>query len=307
MSAINNISLIGAGAIGAYYASKLFDLKRDCISLIAGGKRYDRLEKEGFTINGRHFSIPLIRPGDEEEPVNLIIVAVKHHHLPDAIGDIKGSVGEKTIILSIMNGIDSEEAIGAIYGMDKVLYGVAVGIDAVRIGNSVTYSKDGVLFFGEGEKAAPSERVRQIKDLFDRAGIVSETPQDMIRTLWWKFMINVGINQTSAILGAPYGVFQQSPHARNLVDSAMREVTAIAAAAGVHIDEDDLKHWNDILSGLLPEGKTSMLQDVEAKRKTEVEMLAGTVIRLGEKYNIPTPVNETLFNFITVIEQSFRK
>ncbi|MBN2179507.1 MAG: ketopantoate reductase family protein [Deltaproteobacteria bacterium] len=305
MSAITSVSLIGAGAIGSYYASKLFDLDRNCISLIAGGKRYDRLEKEGIIVNGRHFSIPLIRPGDEERSADLIIVAVKHDHLPDAIGDIKSSVKAKTIILSIMNGIDSEERIGAIYGMDKVLYGVAVGIDAVRIGNSVTYSKDGILFFGEGENAAPSERVREVKDLFDRAGIVSETPNDMIRTLWWKFMINVGINQTSAILGAPYGVFQQSPHARNLVDSAMREVTAIAAAADVHIDEDDVKQWNEILSGLSPEGKTSMLQDVEARRKTEVEMLAGTVIRLGRKYNIPTPVNETLFNFITVIQQSF--
>jgi 2-dehydropantoate 2-reductase len=305
MSAITNVSLIGAGAIGSYYASKLFNLDRDCISLIAGGKRYERLEKEGFIVNGRHFSIPLIKPGDEKGPADLVIVSVKHHQLPDAIGDIKNRVGEKTIILSIMNGIDSEEAIGAVYGMVRVLYGVAVGIDAVRVGNSVIYSKDGILFFGEGENAAPSERVREIKDLFDRAGIVSETPQDMIRTLWWKFMINVGINQTSAILGAPYGVFQQSPNARNLVDSAMREVTAIAAAAGVHIDDDDVKQWNEILSGLSPEGKTSMLQDVEARRKTEVEMLAGTVIRLGRKYNIPTPVNETLFNFITVIEQSF--
>ncbi len=305
MSEITSVSLIGAGAIGAYYASKLFDLDRDCITLIAGEKRSDRLEKEGFTINGRHFSIPLIRPGDEKRPADLIIVAVKHHHLPDAIGDIKGSVGEKTTILSIMNGIDSEEQIGAVYGMDKVLYGVAVGIDAVRIGNSVTYSTEGILYFGEGETSSSSERVRQIKALFDRAGIVSETPQDMIRTLWWKFMINVGINQTSAILGAPYGVFQKSQVARDVVDSAMREVTAIAAAAGVHIDEDDVKQWNKILSGLAPEGKTSMLQDVEARRKTEVEMLAGTVIRLGRKYNIPTPVNETLFNLITVIEQSF--
>jgi 2-dehydropantoate 2-reductase len=305
MSAIKSVSLIGAGAIGSYYASKLFDLDRDCISLIAAGERYGRLEEEGFILNGRHFSIPLIRPGEEKGPADLIIVTVKHNHLPEAICDIKGSVGEKTIILSNMNGIDSEETIGAVYGMEKVLYGVAVGIDAVRIGNSVTYSKDGILFFGEAENATPSERVRQVKDLFDRAGIVSETPQDMIRTLWWKFMINVGINQTSAILGAPYSVFQQSPNARNLVDSAMREVTAIAAAAGVHINEDDVKQWNDILSGLSPEGKTSMLQDVEARRTTDVEMVAGPVIRLGEKYNIPTPVNETLFNFITVIEQSF--
>jgi len=305
MSAITTVSLIGAGAIGSYYASKLFDLDKNCISFIAEGKRYDRLEKEGVTINGRHFSIPLIRPGDEQAPADLVIVAVKHDQLPGAIRDINNRVGDKTIILSIMNGIDSEEAIGAVYGMDKVLYGVAVGIDAVRLGNSVTYSKDGILFFGEGEKAAPSERVRKVKILFDRAGIVSETPRDMIRTLWWKFMINVGINQTSALLGAPYGVFQRSPNARNIVDSAMREVTTIAATAGVPIDENDVKQWNEILAGLSPEGKTSMLQDVEAKRKTEVEMLAGTVIRLGKRYNIPTPVNEILFNCLRVIEQSF--
>ncbi|MEA3471287.1 MAG: 2-dehydropantoate 2-reductase N-terminal domain-containing protein, partial [Thermodesulfobacteriota bacterium] len=189
MSAIKRVSLIGAGAIGSYYASKIFDLDRDCMSLIAAGRRYDRLRKEGFIINGRHFSIPLRRPGDEKGPADLIIVAVKHDHLQGAIRDIKSSVGEKAIILSIMNGIDSEEKIGSVYGMDKVLYGVAVGIDAVRIGNSVTYSKEGTLFFGEEKNSVPSERVRRVKELFDRAGIISETPQDMIRTLWWKFMI----------------------------------------------------------------------------------------------------------------------
>lgn len=305
MSAIKRVSLIGAGAIGAYYASKLFDLDKGCITLIAGGKRFDRLEKDGITINGRHFSIPLRRPEDETIPDDLIMVAVKHHHLREAIRDIKNSAGEETLILSLMNGIDSEEKLGAVYGRDKILYGVVVGIDAVRVENRITYTTEGKLFFGEEENTSPSEGVRRIKALFDRAGITSETPRDMIRTLWWKFMINVGINQTSAILGAPYGVFQKSQEARNLVDSAMREVTTIAEAQGVHIDEDDVEAWNEILSGLSPGGKTSMLQDVEAARKTEVEMLAGTVIELGEKYEIPTPINETLFRFIKVIEQSF--
>ena len=133
MSAITNASLIGAGAIGSYYASKLFDLDRDCISLIAGGKRHYRLEKKGFVINGRHFSIPLIRPDDKKGPADLIIVTDKQDPRSAAIRDIKNRVGEKTIILSIMNGIDSEEAIGAVYGMDRVLYGIAVGIDAVRV------------------------------------------------------------------------------------------------------------------------------------------------------------------------------
>ena len=91
--------------------------------------------------------------------------------------------------------------------------------------------------------------------------------------------------------------------ARELMESAMREVMAIAGAAKVHLYEADLENWYSVLSGLSPQGKTSMLQDVEAKRKTEVEMFAGKVIELGKTYNIPTPINETIFRLISVIER----
>jgi 2-dehydropantoate 2-reductase len=305
MSSISRISLIGAGAIGSFYATKLFDYNRDCISLIAREKRAERLTKEGIFINNRHILIPVRTPEDKNETDDLVIVAVKYHHLSDTINDIKNCVGDNTLILSIMNGIDSEEKIGSVYGMDKMLYGVAVGIDAVRIENRVTYTNEGKLFFGEADNSIPGERVTRLKSLFEDAGIISEIPQDMIRTLWWKYMINVGINQVSAVLRAPYGVFQKSQEARDLVDSAMREVTTIAEKANVHIYEEDIADWYKILAGLSPGGKTSMLQDVEARRKTEVEMLAGTVIEIGEEYKIPTPVNQVLFRLIKIIEQSF--
>ena len=115
-------------------------------------------------------------------------------------------------------------------------------------------------------------------------------------------MINAGINQASAVLGAPYSVFQRSGDARELMESAMREVMAIAQAAGVHLSEADITNWNLFLSSLSPDGKTSMLQDIEARRKTEVEMFAGKVIELGKEYGIPTPVNQTLYRVIKVIE-----
>jgi len=222
----------------------------------------------------------------------------------EAIQDLKNSVGENSLMVSIMNGIDSEEQIGAVYGMDKVLYAVAVGIDAVREGNCITNTKQGKLFFGEAKNPVLSERVKRVKSLFDRAGITCEIPDDMMRTLWWKFMINVGINQASALLHAPYAVFQTSQEARELMESAMREVVSIAKAAEVHLSEEDIKNWYLFLSGLSPQGKTFMLQDVEAKRKTEVGMFAGKVIELGKAYGIPTPVNQTLFRIIKVIEQT---
>ena len=303
MSSIERVSVIGAGAMGAFYASKFFDMDRSCISLIARGERADRLMEKGLIVNNKHYSVPVLRPEDKAPPSDLIIVAVKHHHLPEAIQDMKNRIGESSLILSVMNGIESEEQIGAVYGMDKVLYAVAVGIDAVRQGNSITYTKEGKLFFGEAKNLVLSERVKRVKSLFDLAGIAHETPDDMMRILWWKFMINVGMNQVSAVLCAPYSVFQASQEARELMESAMREVITIAKVAKVYLSEEDIENWYSFLSGLSPQGKTSTVQDVEAKRKTEVEMFAGKVIELGKTYRIPTPVNQTLFRLIKVLEQ----
>jgi 2-dehydropantoate 2-reductase len=123
--------------------------------------------------------------------------------------------------------------------------------------------------------------------------------------MWWKFMINVGINQASAVLRAPFLAFQTSEEARDLMESAMREVIMLSEKAHVNLTEDDIKKFNEILLGLNPQGKTSMLQDVEAGRKTEVEMLAGKVIALGRQYNVPTPVNQRLFDSIKEIEAKY--
>lgn len=215
MTSFKRIAVVGAGAMGSFYASKLADSEPGSVFLIAAGERYDRLKNRGFTVNGKAYRLPVLSPEKEAGPADLVIVAVKHHHLEAAIGEMRPFVGDGTLFLSVMNGIDSEERIGAAFGAGKVLYAVAVGIDALREGNAMTYTTQGKLFFGEKENRVLSERVRRLQALFDRAGIVYETPEDMLRILWWKYMINVGINQVSAVLRAPYGVFQTSPEAGN--------------------------------------------------------------------------------------------
>jgi 2-dehydropantoate 2-reductase len=211
-------------------------------------------------------------------------------------------VADHTVILSVMNGIDSEERIGAVCGMDKILYAIVVGIDAVRDGNVVTFSKQGKLFFGEAVNQTLTERVKSLHSLFQKAGIIYETPEDMIRTLWWKFMINVGMNQVSAVLRAPYRVFHHSYEARELMEEAMREVIALARAEHIHLEEKDIQSFYPFLLAMSPDGKTSMVQDVEARRKTEVEMFAGKVVELSGKHGIATPVNKVLYRLLKAME-----
>jgi len=296
------IAILGAGAMGSAYAARFAEAPGCTTVLVARGERHDRLAREGIVVNDKPYYLPVVHPEEVADPADLILVALKHHHLPGAVGDLRSLVGPETVILSVMNGLDSEEILGAVYGMDKVLYTVAVGIDAVREGNRVTHTKPGKLFFGAATNDPPSARVRRVEALLDRAGIAHETPPDMIRTLWWKFMINVGVNQASAAMRARYGIFQASPEAQALMETLMREVIVLAEAEGVDLGEQDIRAWYDFMNGLSPEGKTSMLQDIEAGRKTEVEMFAGKVVELGAKHGIATPVNETLLRIIHVLE-----
>jgi len=300
---IRRIAVIGAGAMGSAYAEKIYAMDDKSISFIAAGERYDRLKRSGVFVNGRHCPIAVIKPEDIQTPFDLLIVAVKHHHLPEAIEDMKPGIGENTRILSVMNGIESEEQIAEVYGKDKVLYAVAVGIDALREGNRLTYSTPGKLFFGETENHVPSGRVKELQDFFDGAGIPWQTPDDMMRILWWKFMVNVGMNPVSVLMRANYGVFQSSGETRALMGAAMKEVIDLAEAARVNLSEKDIEDWYAVMEGLSPHGKTSMLQDIEAGRKTEIEMLGGKVNELGHRYGIPTPVNEALLTIIKVLER----
>lgn len=302
---IQTIAVLGAGALGAAYATTFLSQPQFSTVFIAGGKRAQRLEEQGIVVNGIPFHVPVARPQASQTPVDLIIVALKHHHLDAALPDLEPFIGEQTTILSVMNGLDSETIIGARYGIRKVLYAVAVGIDALRSGNSINYTKIGTIFFGELRNDTLTPRVIAVQNALSLAGIGYEVPADMLRILWWKFMINVGMNQASAVTGAPYGVFQTMPEAQALMESLMDEVIALAAHSGVHLYRRDVDAWYSFLNTLSPDGQTSMLQDIQAQRKTEVEIFAGKAVELGKQFGIPTPVNQTVWHIIQVMEKSF--
>ena len=305
MSNIKDIYVSGLGAIGSTYAGKLFDMDPGCVTVIASEERIRRYEERGVIINGKPYPFNYIRPGEGNATADLIIIAVKQHHLEQSISDISRFTGSNTIIMSLLNGISSEEIIGRTYGMDKMLYAFCVGTDSVREGTAVNYSNIGRIIFGEKTNKELSGKVSAVKELFEKAGIPHAVPEYMIREQWWKFMMNVGINQVSAILKAPYGVFQKVKEARDLMLMASKEVILISEKAGINLNEEDIKKYMSIIDTLAPEGKTSMLQDVEALRKTEVEIFAGTVMELGIKHGVETTVNNTLYKMIKTLESTY--
>ncbi|MFS0574008.1 ketopantoate reductase family protein [Sporosarcina sp. 179-K 3D1 HS] len=298
---IQSVAMIGLGAIGAAYGSRLHKIVGNRLTVIANEERIERYSKTGIDVEGQTVHFHYITPEAEAVPVDLIIIAVKNAELQEAIHDMKHHVGPETIFLPLLNGISSEEEIAVVYPDNPILYSMCVGIDAIRSGHQVRFSSIGKICFGEKDKSI-SDNVKAVMELFDQAEIPYDVPEDIWRTLWWKFMFNVGINQTSAVLRAPYQVFQTVPAAHQWMEAAMYEVVALSEKAGVHLTEADIHSFRPILAKLAPEGKTSMLQDVDAGRKTEVEYFAGKVCELGRKYGVPTPINDQLLQIIPIIE-----
>jgi len=189
-----------------------------------------------------------------------------------------------------------------------------IGTDAGHEENRTTFSRTGTIFFGDafnGDGAngpARSARVQAIASFFDRTGIRYTIPENMLNRLWFKFMMNVGLNQVTAILRRPYKILKSATRAggaAELLDAAMDEVIAIAEAEGIKLTADDKLTVYRTIDGLADEGKTSMCQDVEACRKTEVELFSGTVIALGSRHGIPVPVNALFFKMLTTIEATY--
>ena len=180
--------------------------------------------------------------------------------------------------------------------------GLAIYVEAGGTAEGVFNTQDGVIQFGDADNAEPSPEVEAVRVHLDGAGIRTEVCPDMVRAVWKKWMMNVGVNQVSAITRSPYGKISSVPSTLALFHEAMMEVVALAKASGIDLGERDALEFEGLMDRFSPEGKTSMLQDVEAKRRTEVDYFGGTVEELGKKLGVPTPVNHMLTLLIKSIE-----
>ncbi len=309
MNLVKTISLIGLGAVGSAYLAKIAEtIPTENLRVIASGARKTHYQANGVTVNGKKLFFPVYHPDDVVEPADLLLITVKHHHLDQALLDARRHIGPNTSILSLLNGITSEQKIAEVYGADRVLYALAIGIDAVREGGVTQCKNLGTIQFGDlhnipGEY---SKKVQLVEAFFQQTGISYQIPQNMSKSLWFKFMLNVGLNQVSAILHATYGDFLRSENARVLVRSAMEEVVALSQKEGICLTQQDLEDCLEKIPTFNPIGKTSTLQDIEAKRQTEVELFGGTVVELGKKHNIPVPVNTLLMGLIKAMEELYQ-
>lgn len=305
MKKIETVHIIGLGALGMLYGSVIAEnLGPEHVSYVMDADRYERHKDEEYKINGKAVTFRKVKTEDAQ-PCDLVIVAVKYTDLDSALETMKTSIGNETMIISVMNGISTEEIIGARYGRERVIHSVAQGMDAMHFGTELIFSKSGALHIGITDPSMQGQLDRLI-EFFDRAGQPYIVEKDIIYRMWSKFMVNVGINQTCMIYNTDYeGVLTDGTVEYMTLVSAMREVILLANAEGVSVTEQELKDYLDLMRSFNPKATPSMGQDRINGRRSEVELFAGTVICMAEKHKIPVPANTFIYRRVQEIEAMY--
>lgn len=293
---MKNVLICGLGAVGLTYAVKWKKHPDKCnLKILVDKERFERYSVQKPVFNGEILEFDYILPDGRDFSADLIIIATKFQGLESAVNNIKNFVTPDTRIISLLNGVSSEEIISRRYPEARVLKSYFIGHSAVRDGNSVT--QDGI---GEIVLEYDEEIIR----FLDECDIKYSIPEDINYALWLKFTMNIFSNQISAILNMNFGELKRNKTFRETAKKIISEVRSIAEKKGVKnleaLESDAFK----ALDRMCNEGKTSMHQDILAGRKTEVDMFAGEIIKLGKEFGIPTPYNQTLYDLIKIKEEN---
>lgn len=293
---IKKVAVLGAGAVGSYVIWGLSSRNDIELGVIAEGERAERLKQNGCTINGK------IYHPEETDAVDLLIVALKYGSLSAALESIQKATTENTVIMSLMNGVDSEEIIAEKVGVEHLLPAV-IKVASHKEEDGYHFDPETTIGIIFGELTAPydSDRIRAIEELFKDTGIHFRATEYAREEMWSKFRLNVCNNLPQAILGAGVGCYRDSVHMKVISDGLKGELEAIAQAKGIDLSKTEASSGRG--SAVPPSARYSTLQDLDAGRHTEIDMFSGALIRMGKELGIPTPYNEYTYHMIKALEE----
>ena len=313
MKPIENVAIVGFGSLGAMYAACFgAAMGPERVFVVADAARTERYRAEAATFNGEPIRVTYLTYEEAAEraavqPFDVVLYAVKYGALPEAIEQSSPLVSLDTAVISVLNGITSEEVLAERFGWDRVLLCIAQQMDSRKVGAVVTAGCVGVMALGvrDPEDAAQRANLARVTEWLAAVEQPFIVPADIQHQLWGKLICNVGVNQACAVYDCCFNGIHVPGEAREAMIAAMGEVAAVGRACGIALTDDDVAYWLDIIDHLNPAGMPSLRQDVLARRPTEVELFSGTINRLGAAHGIPTPQIERFYAAIKELESSF--
>jgi 2-dehydropantoate 2-reductase len=313
---ILKIAVLGAGALGCAMGGVLTEaghevwlISRNAAQVEAMTHYGLMLRTDGVDRTVRVLAVTSAAGVDSASgPADLLIVLVKSFHTEEAMRSAVSLVGSQTVVLSLQNGLGHEDVLSEIVGRDKLLAGKTyVGGTQLAPGHVIAGTRQKLTVIGELDGKV-SARAKAVAAVFNAAGLDTSVSDNIMGTIWDKLLVNVATGALSGITRLPYGELYQVPELEACAVAAVTEAMAVARACGVRLSiTEPVDAWRMAGAGLPFEFKNSMLQSLEKGSVTEIDFINGAVVQQGERYGVPTPVNQTLVAAIKGIEKSLMR
>ena len=304
------ILIIGAGAMGGLFGALLAPLAKVCLmttnSAHAAAIRQHGVQLTDMEGNTSPASVQLItHPDQYHNQADLVLICTKAGSTAAAAATALAVLADQGLVLTLQNGLGNLERIAAQVGRDRATAGTTAQAATLLAPGQIRHAGKGPTTLAPAKNCPTQQQsLAAICQLFNQAGIETSLTEDIDALLWSKLLVNVGINALVALLRIPNGVLLDSQESLSLMHDAVEEALAVATALGIKIDTANQQERVRQVCELTRSNRASMLQDILRGRATEIDVINGAIVELGQQKNIPTPVNSMLTRLIKALEST---
>lgn len=300
------IVVFGAGGVGTFFGGLLARAGRHDVRFIARGAQLEALRTRGIRIDSTTLGtidvppVPASASAAEAGPQDLVLVCVKAQQTPEILDEVAPLVGPRTMIVTLQNGVESDDVLAVRFGRERIIPGVVyVGATLDRPGH-VSHVAAGTISLGV-PPGADRQRVEAVREALATTGLPVRISDDIVRERWRKLLWNASFNTVSAVTMRDTGELLAVPAARALLMALMREVVAVARAQRIDLTDADVDAqitWTEKAGRI----RTSTAVDRERGREMEIDALIGVVSRRGRHYGVPTPSADALLGLLLMLD-----
>jgi 2-dehydropantoate 2-reductase len=304
-------AILGAGAMGSVIGSFLAEASVDVVLVDISEPIVEAIRSDGLIIIDKEGNERSVRIAATTDPstvgmVDLLIVFVKCYQTEAAVKSALSLLGPQSIALSLQNGWGNAARISRIVGPERVLIGVSYHSATVVGPGRVRHGGQGPTYLGELDGRA-SERAKQVADLLSGTGLDVHASTEVLKEIWSKLALNAVTLPTSVLARLTADRLLDSAEMSIMMRDLLHEVIVVAKAQNIDLDFD--KRWaaiTNLLQRLGSGTKGSMFQDVENRRRTEIDVINGAIVEAGNQYAVPTPYNRAMLNLVKALECGFQ-
>jgi 2-dehydropantoate 2-reductase len=299
------IAIIGIGGVGGYYGGKVAQkygiIREHDVFFVARGEHLAEIKKNGLKVitqeEGEFIAMPTTATDNPKDLglVDLVLFCVKTYDLETAAQQLIDNIHEKTVIVTLLNGVDNADRLRNIMPRGTVLNG-CVYISSVIQSPGVIRQVGGSRQLIFGPENDDLEKYRYIEDLLRNADVRIELTADISVQVWTKYIFIGPLATIDSLLRKPLGAIIEDEQNKQMLRGLMEEVNLIARKRGIVLPENIIPVSLEKVSGFPYETKTSMQRDFESGRKTEIETFTGYIVKSGKELGVATPLHQEAYN-----------